>query len=387
MITKLIAYNSEALERKLTIDKAQSWFKSGLLSADQYDQIKQANKHDLFAPSLIMRVLIFIASYVGFSTLATPFALAFSDLEEGGIRFFLGVIGIVMIFVIDKIFIQEKKHYKTGLTEAGIFAGFSFLYISILWFGVNNISVTPYFVLALVFSVVISVRYCNVFALLLAIGCLVAVLFTVLQAVLYILPFVLIAVFSVLFLVSTYIQKKAFSFIWEDHFVVFDVVALLLIYVGGNYLVVRELSVAMMGLELAEGQDIPFAFVFYGLTVLIPLAYLYWGIVKKSVRFIRVSLLTIALAIFTLKFYFSLGHPEISITIGGAVLIVVSIVLMRYLKNPRNGFTREQLLTNKWDNSDAAAFVVSQTLGGNAVNDQFKGDGGTFGGGGASGSY
>ena len=136
-------------------------------------------------------------------------------------------------------------------------------------------------------------------------------------------------------------------------------------------------------------QSRTLAYVFYLWTVLVPIAYLYWRIKTKSVLFIKVSLLTLALAVFTLKYYFSLGHPEISITIGGGLLIVVSLLLMKYLKTPRNGFTRDQLLTNKWDNSDFTAFIASQTLGGHQINDStdFQSGGGASGGAGASGEF
>jgi uncharacterized membrane protein YgcG len=93
--------------------------------------------------------------------------------------------------------------------------------------------------------------------------------------------------------------------------------------------------------------------------------------------------------VFTFKYYFSLGPPEITLTIAGAILLAITGWLMSYLKTPRHGFTREQLITKKWDNVNLTGFVVSQTLGGNVAkpDEQFKGGGGQFGGGGASGSF
>ena len=66
---------------------------------------------------------------------------------------------------------------------------------------------------------------------------------------------------------------------------------------------------------------------------------------------------------------------------------------MKYLKTPRNAFTRNQLLTNKWDNSDFTALIASQTLGGHQIdtdintNEDIEFGGGKFGGGGASGKF
>ncbi len=65
------------------------------------------------------------------------------------------------------------------------------------------------------------------------------------------------------------------------------------------------------------------------------------------------------------------------------------MLLLNYLKTSKHGYTRENLLTEKWANMNAEAFIISQTMGGNqvTVKEEFKGGGGGFGGGGASGSY
>jgi uncharacterized membrane protein YgcG len=144
-----------------------------------------------------------------------------------------------------------------------------------------------------------------------------------------------------------------------------------------------------MDLYLEEGQEIPFAFLFYGLTVIVPVLYLYAGIKLKDFVLLRVSLVAIAFSVFTFKYYYSLGHHEITFTVGGIILLAVSIALFRYLKVPQGGYTREELLKDKWSNVNAEAFIVSQTLGGNkvVVEERTHGGGGGFGGGGSSDSF
>jgi hypothetical protein len=136
---------------------------------------------------------------------------------------------------------------------------------------------------------------------------------------------------------------------------------------------------------LAEGQDIPLAYLFYALTVIIPVLYLYAGIKNRDMILLRVSLVVIAFSVFTFKYYYSLGHHEITFTIGGAILIGVSLYLYRYLKTIKGGFTAENILSSKWSNLQAEAFIVSQTLGGNKVEEApAQGGGGGFGGGGST---
>jgi uncharacterized membrane protein YgcG len=147
--------------------------------------------------------------------------------------------------------------------------------------------------------------------------------------------------------------------------------------------------VALMGLAITEGEDIPFAFIFYVFTIFIPVAYLYFGLRKKDVVMLRVSLLVIAFSAFTFKYYFSLGHPEITLTLAGITLIAISIGVMRYLKIMRNGFTRDNLLSEQWGNMNIEAFLISQTMGGNqsAIAQSDMPGGGRFGGGGASSDF
>jgi uncharacterized membrane protein YgcG len=166
-------------------------------------------------------------------------------------------------------------------------------------------------------------------------------------------------------------------------------VCLLLVYAAGNYLVIRELSIAMLNLELQPGQDIPLAILFYGLTIIIPILYLYAGISNKDLVLIRVSLIAIAFSAFTFKYYYSTGHHEITFTVSGFFLLVTSVLLLRWLKIPRNGFTRENILSEKWANSNAQAFIVSQTLGVGTrpEEEQPKFGGGESGGGGANSSF
>jgi uncharacterized membrane protein YgcG len=162
-----------------------------------------------------------------------------------------------------------------------------------------------------------------------------------------------------------------------------------MIYLAGNYLVVRELSVNLMDLSLTEGQDIPFSFIFYSLTVLFPVLYLYFGVKNKDMVLLRISLLIFGLSVFTFKYYYGFGHPEITLTIAGLILSCITLILFNYLKVMRNGFTREDVLSSKWANANVEAFIISQTLGGNQVkvDESFQGEGGSFGGGGSSGSF
>jgi hypothetical protein len=202
-----------------------------------------------------------------------------------------------------------------------------------------------------------------------------------------IIPMAVITLFTPLYFAVKKIKTYAAANPWRPCLTLLEALSLLLIYAAGNYFVVRELSLELMDLVIEEGQDIPFAYVFYFLTVAIPVGYLYFGIKRKNLVLIRVSLMAIAFSVFTFKYYFSLGHPEISLTSAGAVLLAVSLLLFRYLKTPKHGYTRENVLREKWADMNVESFVIAQSLGGNTVTVPETGGGGDFAGGGSTDSF
>ncbi len=88
-----------------------------------------------------------------------------------------------------------------------------------------------------------------------------------------VIPFVFIFSFSVIYFLVRKLKSQNDLKIWGNNFLVLEIICLLLIYASGNYLVVRELSVNLMDLHLEEGEDIPFAFLFYLLTVAVPIGF------------------------------------------------------------------------------------------------------------------
>ena len=388
MSKQLTAYNPLEVRKKLSLDKIKTWQKGGCLNEEQYGATQETYSSNLYSPNLIMRILMFIGSYIGMTTILGPILLLVGDSGNGAIRMMMFIVGIGIVLFTELVMIRKKHHFKSGITEAGYYTGFSFVYFAILGFEAN--SELAYWIVALVFLVITSIRYMDLLTLVGGFIAILAILFISFKPIISLLPFIVMVAFIGLFLLSQFLQKKADEIIWEDHFIILDSLCLLLVYLGGNYLVVRELSIEMMGLHLSEGEDIPYAYLFYGFTFLIPSFYLIWGIFKKSMLFIRVSLLVLTLSILTIKYYYNIAPPEVSITVAGIFLIVISLALIHYLKLSRNGFTRERIFKGKWDNTDLAAFVASQSLGGHAINqdeNQFSGQGGEFGGGGASGEY
>ena len=75
--------------------------------------------------------------------------------------------------------------------------------------------------------------------------------------------------------------------------------------------------------------------------------------------------------------------------LAGILVLGITGYLSNHLKVPRNGYTQDKLLQGSVLGTNAMGFVVSQTMGGNVSkpDESFKGGGGSFGGGGASGDF
>jgi hypothetical protein len=382
------AYNPDWLNNLHIVKAAKQWMVSGLIAKEQYAAIAEQHPSRFYHPNLIIRMLLLIATWVVLGAITGLLILVFAEAEK--ILSFLSLLyGIGSMLVLDRVFIASKNHYKSGITEAILYH--SILFIILGFVEVFEESPAPYAIVLTCLLAFTAYRYLD---LLSTIGSLCSFAWLVFYL-LYlaggvmqqIIPIVFIVLFTPLYFGFKRLKRIATNQPWENCLITAEAVCLLFIYAAGNYFVVRELSVEMMNLDLPEGQDIPLAFIFYGLTVLIPVLYLYFGLKNKDLVLIRVSLAVLAFSVFTFKYYFSLGHHEITLTVGGIMLLAISGSLLHWLKVPRHGYTRENILNEKWANSNAQAFIVSQTLGAVKAPEVHQFGGGGTGGGGAESTF
>ncbi|HEV8515418.1 MAG TPA: hypothetical protein VGQ59_19175 [Cyclobacteriaceae bacterium] len=385
------AYNTQWVYNLAVIKETKSWAKHHFITTEQFAKISEEYKTPFYHPNLIIRILLFVATLFALSGISGILGLMFAQTGETFIYFGCIVYGIGSFVALEKMFIA-KNHFKSGVTEAVMYHACGFVILGVCGLTDFNSPQLIMFTCLIIFSFA-AFRYLDLITTVAAIGSLAAIIFyNCFEAggiFKQVIPFVFIFSFSAIFFLVRKLKSNSNLKMWGDNLLVLEIICLLLIYVSGNYLVVRELSVNLMNLNMAEGEDIPFAFLFYFLTVVVPIGYLYFGIKNRDMALLRVSLILVAFTVFTFKYYYSLGHTEITLMFAGAILIAVAILVMRYLKVMRNGFTRENLLSSKWANMNLEAFVISQTMGGNQT-DAVKtttGGGGSFGGGGSSDSF
>jgi uncharacterized membrane protein YgcG len=387
------AYNETGLYNLAVIKETKRWLKQQLIENDQFLKISEAYPSPFYHPNFTVRILLFVAALFAVSGVTGLYTLFITSFKENELFISIAcmVYGIVSFIFLENILIQRNHHYKSGVNEALIYHSCGFTMGGFM--GIFDFNEHIGLFTGLIVLTFAAIRYLDLVCTVLATLCLAGIIFYefynfggIFQQVI---PFVFILSFTLLYFIIKKLKRKNTLKFWSNNLLIIEFMSLLFIYAAGNYLVVRELSIELMDLILEEGNDIPFAFIFYGLTVLIPVGYLYFGIKNKDVVLLRVSLIVIAFSVFTFKYYYSFGHPEITLTVAGIFLLGLTILLLNYLKTIRYGFTRENILGEKWANVNAEAFIISQTMGGNQVTtqEQFKGGGGGFGGGGATGSF
>lgn len=386
MIRQLIAYDLNELAKRRMVGRSRTLYKSGVLREEQWQHVRSTCQNHFYSPNLFLKVLFFIFTFIGISTIMGPLGLLFDFESEVAVRIAACLVGSLLLLLTDRFLIAQQHHFRSGVTEAGLYVGALFLLGGVL--GVDIESPYPYLLVALAASIAMAIRYLDMIALLLAF------LFfgwTLFQALMdlggvfeAIIPFVFMTVFGVVYFITAKREAKTDA-LFRNFFLLIKSLSLVIVYVAGNYFVVRELSMELMGLDLAEGQDIPFAILFYTFTVLIPILYLVWGLRQRSILHIRVSMLTIALSVLTFKYYFLPEHHMVSVTAAGAVLMVLAVLLFRHLRRKQGPYTSEKLITDKWSNPDLMALIASQTLGGHKLQsgNESQFGGGSFGGGGA----
>ena len=385
------AYHEEGITNLGIIKDAGSLHKSHWLTVSQLNAITATYPSPVYHPNFIVRILLFIVTLLGLSGITGLFALAVADAGETIIAIACIMYGSISLYLLEHFFIRDKKHFKSGVNEALLYHSCAFIVGGLivlfdleertaLWISLAVLSAVSYRYLDLISTLA---------ALLIFSYLILSHLYDWGEIWRQVIPFTFIIIFTIIYWQIKSFNRKTNSPSWRYNLLIVETYSLLMIYLAGNYFVVRELSVNMMDLQLAEGENIPFAYLFYAFTIIIPFLYLFFGIHRKDIVILRTSLLVLAMSVFTFKYYYGFNQPEITLTIAGIAVLVITLMMFNYLKVLRNGFTRENLVPEKWSNLNAEAFIISQTLGGNQVKtpEGFEGQGGEFGGGGSTGSF
>lgn len=368
---------------------AHRWQQRGLLTPAQRAAIDAAYPSHYYRPNIWIRVLLLlltglgVAVGLGFAALVTVGSLP--PVVYGG----LVLVGAVALL---ELVIKKSSHYRSGVDNALLYSAllaWRFLASELSEQLAASSSVSTCLLLLLLPVLLAAlVRYADPLVAAASFAATFALLGNVLlQSALgrLLLPFGVMAAAGALLLALRPLPARADYFYYRSAGLVLRTLGLAVLYLAGNYLVVREGNAYLLG--GGPSAQIPLAPLFYACTAGIPLVYIALGLRRHDRLLLTLGLLALAFSLFTLRYYRSLLPPEVAATLGGAVLLLGALAALRYLRTPRHGLTAAAD-TDTAPHFNLASLVVAQMAHAPAAPVAgFEFGGGQSGGGGAESSY
>jgi hypothetical protein len=400
----MIAYNKTYIENSLLVKKAKQWYARNLISAEQMNDIEKQYKSEFYSPAFFIKMGLFIFTFfiVGSATgfYSLIFLNFFTNINNSGFQIFTCLFFAVGCIASLEVFIKEKKIFRSGIDEALLYSALGFLFTALVQiFGDSFIGDNLglfYTLITLPILAAAVIRYADTLTTLAMALCFYASFFLLLLKLgeigKMIMPFALMLLSAAIYFKANQYKQKHNLIYWKQCLIAFECLALLVFYISCNYFVIRESSIEFFNLNLQEGEDIPLAIVFYILTALVPILYVYYGLKRKDKVLLWIGLALIAAAAFTFKYYFSLGHPEVSLTLAGIAMIAIAYISIKYLKTPQKGITFEKEIDeDNFFKTNIEAIIIAQSFSQQADSIQTEsttefGDG-EFGGAGSGGKF
>ena len=386
----MIAYNSVWLNNLLIQQETDKACDGETITGAEAAAIKKAYPVGFYMPNIFVRAGLFILTLIIASFSLGLFSLIFisTRLEAfGALAVFFGLLTYGALE-----FMVSKKHYKSGVDDALMWMTASFIIGGLN--GATTISGLGNAILIFIIALYLALRFTN---MLMAAAAFIALLAIVFFSYLRLgemakatMPFLIMILCG---LVYWLIKKQSGREQWKlyaNSLTLITITALVCFYVAGNYFVIRETSIAMFNLDLKEAESIPFGWLFWIFTVMVPLLYIFRGIQKKDIVLLRTGLLLVVAIIFTVRYYYHIVSAEAAMATGGIIMIGIAYALIKYLHTPKYGFTSlEQTDKLFIDKLQIESLVIAQTFSAASQpgTDGTQFGGGRGGGGGATGDY
>lgn len=377
------AYNEtwvENLANKLSLNE---WFKKGLISQAELEKCNEEVMEDFYDPNWFIKIGLFLFTGIAISFSSGIF-LALLGLDSNNITMgvFLVIFSVISVIVLEH-FIKRNKLYRSGIDNALLYSAIGFLFTGILSF--FNFDLIDYLYPLLFLAILIPalIRYADP---LVSVGVFFSFFFFVF---LFsntfswgktLLPFIMMALSATVYFVSKSMKKSIY---YADSQFVVETLALAVFCLSGNYYVVREANALLN--NQSSSVEIPFSLIFWIFTFLVPFIYLYFGARKKQRNAIILGLLGIGFSIFTYRSYYSVMPIEWALTIGGVILIGLSVFCIKYFKSPK--FNLSSVAEEQGKLQKLETILVAQAFQAKTSDDTFRFGGGDAGGAGADGKY
>ena len=383
----MIAYDKKSIEALAIRKHAVGWFKLNLIDEVTKINIFNAHQTKFKTTTLFSKIGVFI-----FTLLAAIFASgSLSGLvglggSEIGAGIMILIFGGVGTFLLENM-IKSKNLYRSGIDNALVyFSSWSILVgiALIINNGPEQLGLT-YFFACIIFTGY-SIRYSDVLTTILAYVSLLFFIYVLLSNLSFsIIPFSFMILSAIIYVITKRKLSDNKLKYWTSCIQTLRILSLLSFYMAGKYYVIRTMTVEMLHFYHEEGKDIPIAIVFFIFTAIIPLLYIYYALKTKDRLILLTGIIITVFSALTFKARFSVGHPEILLTLVGALVIFIAYISIKYLKTPKHGFTNDA--DQNFEELEALAIVQTFKPSHAANDSKIEMGGGKFGGGGAGSEF
>ncbi|TDB65123.1 hypothetical protein [Arundinibacter roseus] len=381
------AYNEQLLKNESIHRQVKDWSAKKLISEENAQTIRAAYPELPYRPHWFVWVGLFFFTWICISA-GLLFLAPFISIPSAE-RFLPPIYGVVLYFTLNHLIKTRKLHFS-GIDNVLQYACIGFFAPLLFDFIVPNFD-QPWAIALLFLPLLLFFTY-RYGEPLIALGTLLTILFIVASLAVEsplgkaLLPFILMAIALLVAWALAKFRAQPKSFYWETALWVVQIAALSIVYLTGNYAVVREGNALLNDLP-DPSPEIPYAGLFWLFTFLIPLVYLGIGIRKKQLMYLIISIFFAVGSILTwVQYHPVISGPWLSVLLGG-VGMGLAFFLIKYLKTERNGFisTPEPISETALFVGNIVATQLSSTVSDTQPDLRFgEGD---FGGGGGEGSY
>ncbi len=387
----MIAYNNNWLHNLQVQQQVQEAAEANCITKEEQTACTLRYPVGFYTPNIFIRIGLFILTVVIAFFSVGLFAL--SMLDNNGEKTF----GILLLlfscgaYVVLEWMVRQKHHYKSGADDALLWVTGTGMLSSLNL--LIHLSAAANAIIVCILALYFLIRFANaLMGILVPLAMLAIVFFSgenVSDLAKAFTPILILLLSAATYFVAHYLIKQNTFRLYEAPLTSMKVTALICGYVSVNYYAVREASVGLLHVQLSEGAGIPYGWLFWLFTVCIPLFYIFSGIVNKDVIFLRSGLVLVAAIVFTVRYYYSVAPIEVAMTAGGILLVAVGYMLIKYLRQPKYGFTSAEISTKKMTGKLAIeALIVAETFtAAQPADNNTNYGGGSFGGGGASGDF
>ena len=333
------AYNKLWLYNLYAHEQFSDALTNKAINADQYKDLMGKSPVGFYTPNIFIRIglglLTIIIILFTTALLALMGGLNFDALS--GYMFVMGTLSYVVL----ELMVNGKKHYNSGVDNILLIAVVLFLTSAVESqlgkAGVTGDIINCLFAFAL--CTFLAWRFSDALMAAIATISLVLALLYILSTFMpvYLLYLPALPFCYIIYRLGNRAAEREALLLYRFIFKSVAVTALLLMYLLGNFYIVDECTSMFFG----EHAIVPKALkmIYWPITLLLPIVYIIAGVYKKNIVLIRVGVILSAVAALTFRHYFSVLSVEAALIGSGALLVIITYVLINYLKEPKKGFT------------------------------------------------